>query len=698
MLVGKMSILEMRDIAANRGGRCLSETYANARTRMLWECAEGHRWETTADKIKNKKTWCPHCAGCVKSDIDEMKELARARGGKCLSDAYLNTDAKLLWECDKGHRWKTTGYHIKRRNSWCPVCAGRQKLTIDEMMTIAHERGGRCLSEQYVNNQTKLQWECSYGHRWESIPSLIISGTWCPVCAGNAKGSLEEILNIVESRGGKCLSKTYKNNNTKLTFRCEMNHEWEAIPYTIKKGHWCPHCAGSARLTLEEMHKIATSRGGKCISIHYKNSQSKLTWECAYGHKWDSVPNSIINGTWCPHCSSGLGERICREHFEQIFADTFLKSYPKWLINDDGNQMELDGYCKKLGIAFEYQGEQHYSLGTHYITSVQDLERRQHHDDMKFKLCQRHGVFLFQIPEIWKRIDLADLKPMILKQSIEAGISLPPGCENITINLLNAYSTNSSFEIFGYLQRLAVERGGKCHSIVYKTAKLRLTWECCEGHIWKATPDSIVRGSWCPVCGKQKSADSRRLDIAEVHKIAKERGGKCLSENYTSAKVKLLWECANGHQWETRLTDIKNRSWCPVCAGHQRLTIDEMRNIAEDRGGRCLSEQYVNNQTKLLWECNNGHQWYSAPNKIKMGTWCPVCGVESRASKKRLTIEAMKELAEAKGGRCLSDVYRNANSKLLWRCNNDHEWEAIPASIIKGHWCRKCYYGESNPD
>ncbi len=659
---------------------------------MLWECAEGHRWETTADKIKNRQTWCPLCAGCVKSNIDEMKELARARGGKCLSDEYLNTDAKLQWECDKGHRWEATAYHIKRRNSWCPVCAGRQKLTIDEMRAVAQGRGGRCLSEQYVNNETKLLWECSHGHRWETIPSLIKREAWCPVCAGNARRSLDEIIAIAESRGGKCLSTKYQNISTKLRFKCETNHEWEARPSTIKKGHWCPHCAGSARLSLDDMQKIAMSRGGKCLSGQYKNSQSKLKWECAHGHKWDSVPNSIINGTWCPHCSSGLGERICREHFEQIFCDTFPKSYPTWLVNDDGNQMELDGYCERLGIAFEYQGEQHYSLDTHYITSEQELERRQRHDEMKLNLCQQNGVYLFQIPEIWKRIELADLKPLILKQSSEPGVALPSGFENITINLLKAYSSNSSFETLAELNRLATERGGKCHSTVYKTVKTGLSWECGAGHHWKATPDSIVRGSWCPVCGKQKSADSRRLDIVEVHKIAQERGGKCLSSEYASSKNKLLWECAHGHQWEARLTNIKNRSWCPFCGGRMKLTLDDMRALAEERGGRCLSEQYANNQTKLLWECGNGHQWYAAPNKIKMGTWCPTCGAERRASKKRLTIEAMKELAEAKSGRCLSNVYRNANSKLLWRCSNGHEWEAIPASVIKGHWCRKCYH------
>ncbi len=57
----------------------------------------------------------------------------------------------------------------------------------------------------------------------------------------------------------------------------------------------------------------------------------------------------------------------------------------------------------------------------------------------------------------------------------------------------------------------------------------------------------------------------------------------------------------------------------------KKLTIEEMRSIAEERGGKCLSNFYVNSQTKLLWECLKGHQWEATPNGIKSGTWCPYC-------------------------------------------------------------------------
>ncbi|MET3135138.1 putative phosphodiesterase [Oxalobacteraceae bacterium GrIS 1.11] len=52
-----------------------------------------------------------------------------------------------------------------------------------------------------------------------------------------------------------------------------------------------------------------------------------------------------------------------------------------------------------------------------------------------------------------------------------------------------------------------------------------------------------------------------------------------------------------------------------------KLTIEEMRAIAEERDGLCLSDTYVNGHTHLLWECAMGHQWHAIPGSVKRGTW-----------------------------------------------------------------------------
>ena len=99
-----------------------------------------------------------------------------------------------------------------------------KKLDIKEMYKIAKSRKGRCLSKKYVNAMTKLKWQCKEGHIWEARPHGIKRGKWCPYCSGNIKLTIEQMHDIAKSRKGKCLSKVYVNNETHLKWQCEKGH------------------------------------------------------------------------------------------------------------------------------------------------------------------------------------------------------------------------------------------------------------------------------------------------------------------------------------------------------------------------------------------------------------------------------------------------------------------------------------------
>lgn len=57
----------------------------------------------------------------------------------------------------------------------------------------------------------------------------------------------------------------------------------------------------------------------------------------------------------------------------------------------------------------------------------------------------------------------------------------------------------------------------------------------------------------------------------------------------------------------------------------RKCTIEEMRNIANSRQGKCLSTTYTNARTNILWKCSDGHTWAATPDNVKRGTWCPYC-------------------------------------------------------------------------
>jgi len=441
------------------------------------------------------------------------------------------------------------------------------------------------------------------------------------------KLTIEYMQKIAQERGGLCLSETYVNARTKLLWICSEGHRWEAEPWSVKTGRWCRICsrrktADSLKATIEDMIKLASERGGKCLSNEYKNARSKLLWECAEGHRWETTPSAITTGRWCHECSSGLGERICRCFFEQLFNTKFPKSLPEWLINEDGNRMELDGFNEELKIAFEHQGSQHYTEETHYfLKSHKEIYKRRRDDETKRLLCAEHGISLIEVPEIPKKLKLYDVKDYIKNEFIKANVNLPANWNNIQVKLVDAYSPS----YVDMLRELAHSYGGKYLDEHYLGMRHPARWQCEVGHEWSATPDNIQRGHWCGKCARKRIAEIQRSSIDEMRAVAKERGGHCLSKKYVNAAAKLVWSCKYGHTWETTPGNVKRGHWCKKCAGLEVDTIENMRSIAEQRKGSCVSESYTNANTKLEWICQHGHSWFATPDKVKRGSWCPEC-------------------------------------------------------------------------
>ncbi len=354
-----------------------------------------------------------------------MRKIAETRGGECLSDTYVDAKTKLRWRCKEGHVWYSTPNNTKR-GKWCPVCARNVPLTIEEMRKIAESRGGQCLSGNYVNEKTKLHWRCKEGHVWDATPNNAKRGKWCPRCARIAlenkiRLDIDEMREIAKAREGECLSEIYTNAHTNLLWRCKYGHKWYATPNMIQSGHWCHRCGGNVRLTIEEMQKLAASKGGVCLSETYINSITKLHWRCKDGHDWRAVPSSVKLGGWCPICSSKVTERICRGLFVYIFDAPFPPKRPNWLVNDTGHKLELDGYCEKLGIAFEYQGKQH-TEEIPFFHQNRTLSAQMKTDILKKEICDRHNVKLILVPHSIKNENKFEY---ILSECKKQGIQPP---------------------------------------------------------------------------------------------------------------------------------------------------------------------------------------------------------------------------------------------------------------------------------
>jgi len=356
----------------------------------------------------------------------------------------------------------------------------------------ALSRGGECLSETCNKVTDKLKWICDKNHTWITSYSTVINSSWCPECSYEKKRlSIEKINKIVGDKfGGLCISKKYKNNQTKLLWQCKKGHIWSAIYGNIQNhNRWCPHCAGNAKLNINQMNEIASKRGGKCNSIKYTNNHTKLSWECFIGHRWEMRPNDVIQkGNWCPECNNSIGDRCCKIIFEKSTGRIFKKIRPDWLKNHNGNNLELDGYCSSLNIAFEYNGVYHNEL-VFTFHDENDLKKVKTHDEIKRNICADLGIKLFVINEP-RPFSLKKIKEEI-KRKVDFNV-----VDDINNIDLLVYA-NDKLEKYREIAKL---KEGSCLDNKWINSQYKLRWKCKNNHIFEATPNGIQQGKWCPKC------------------------------------------------------------------------------------------------------------------------------------------------------------------------------------------------------
>ena len=54
-------------------------------------------------------------------------------------------------------------------------------------------------------------------------------------------------------------------------------------------------------------------------------------------------------------------------------------------------------------------------------------------------------------------------------------------------------------------------------------------------------------------------------------------------------------------------------------------TLEDAKKSAEEHEGECLSTDYINTQTLMLWRCKNKHTWKASYANVIRGRWCLRC-------------------------------------------------------------------------
>jgi uncharacterized protein with PIN domain len=185
---------EVKQFVEADGTKLLSLEYINANTPLDFICSKGYTYSNTFGNFKHKGSRCPLCAGLAKLSYEEVKAYVEADGTKLLSLEYISSKTPLDFMCPKDHTYSNNFSHFKNRGQRCPICAGVAKYTFEEVKEFVEADGTTLCSTEYVNNCTKMNFLCPKGHKYSMIFSDFKNGgSRCRICSGGPVSKISQV-------------------------------------------------------------------------------------------------------------------------------------------------------------------------------------------------------------------------------------------------------------------------------------------------------------------------------------------------------------------------------------------------------------------------------------------------------------------------------------------------------------------------
>lgn len=649
----------------------------NSKVIVAWECHEGHKFEMSIRDRAQKDKKCPTCiAEKVSSEksaqlFQKAQDVAKKHGGTVRRSESLSMMSKLEFTCKEGHVFSMTIRAVVVRGGWCVLC----RLGIPENQEQASNLlalSGYQLLTQFASLSERVTAKCLECGDERTTKYYVFRDIPCSHVNRSKASAQSRLEDSVADRGGILKSNRILSLSQEYSFICADGHEFTRTGSAVVSGSWCREC--SAFVTESKIRQLISSRGGVLISElpQELNGQSKIMLRCSRGHEFENDWNHMAGKrrAWCQICSKGSkSEEIARTTFKQLFGKDFKKRRPKWLINNRGRQMELDGFEPELGIAFEYQGRQHFEdVGVYRMGKK--LAQRKLDDETKRRLCAEHGVHLVELRWDQSYEDFASvIRDSLGDKASEFGVDW-----RTPINIEEAFIRDDRLD---ELRDALATRGLILLSKKWIDVSYRYKIKCGEcGHSFNQSARSYLnsRGvAGCKKCAMKKTAAlhaNRLLGFEKLEEIARRFEASVVSTTYVDVKTTYEWKCNQGHSVRRTIPSIaKSGHLCLEC-NSTRDTMADLVAFADSFGGRLLSPKFSKFVDKYEWECKNKHLIVRSWSSMKGSkSFCHTC-----TRQERLMME-MRLFASERGAKLVSETAKTGQSVYRWSCSQGHTFE-----------------------
>lgn len=272
------------------------------------------------------------------------------------------------------------------------------------------------LEKEYKNCKTKMKLKCKCGNKHELNFDVIknLKQTCCAECGIKNKikrkrqNNFPKIKKFIEENSDAILLETeYKNNSTKMRFKCKCGEEFITTfaHFKDQNKRECNKCSDKRRTgkfkayTYNQVKEMIESKGCKLLSKEYHSNIQKLEIQCVCGEIFTTnlAGFSSKNKTRCDKCTKKQSTyaRIIEEYL-RLKNVKFIKEYRfkecRYIL-----PLPFDFYLPKIKTCIEVDGEMHYKP-SRFTTAEKDFEDTLLRDNIKNKFCKENKIQLIRIP------------------------------------------------------------------------------------------------------------------------------------------------------------------------------------------------------------------------------------------------------------------------------------------------------------
>jgi hypothetical protein len=400
----KLTLSYVREQFKHAGYELLSDTYTKNSDKLKVRCPEGHVGYMRYGSFQQGKR-CFSCKGSKKHSYEYVKSVFELHNYKLLSKEYKNIDSKLLYECPYGHvnSMSLDKFQAGRR---CPSCAGRTLPTMAEVTKLFSSCGYTLLSDSYKTKGCKLKCRCPKGHLWHISYTGFASGTRCPECAGNKRHTLTDVRSYFSEYGYKILSTKYLNSKQLLVYECPKGHIGKISHSNFKKGHRCAKCSGNKKLTLVFIKSIFEEAGYTVLSDTYVSAHTPIVYSCPVGHRGRITYNSFKRGSRCPICSGGPVSKISQTWLDQKDKLHLFPLFREHTLRVGGKKYKVDGYDPLTRTVYEFLGDYYHGNPTRFKLEDMNSKLKKSYGQLHKETFERLAILEaegYKVVYIWEK-------------------------------------------------------------------------------------------------------------------------------------------------------------------------------------------------------------------------------------------------------------------------------------------------------